>query len=189
MRCEGNENETNACTSCAWRNARRCAVARARRGVQRRERSDRPRPGAGRQRPPPRRRRSAAPPRHPRAAAAAAPAAAPAEPAAAAPTPNKGDNAWMIVATRARDHDVDPGPRAVLRRARPLEEHAVGADAGVRHLLAHRRAVGDLRLQHRVHRGRRVLRRLRPAVPVRNLHASRTAWARSRRPPRSARAW
>ena len=43
-------------------------------------------------------------------------AAAPAEPPPPAPTPNKGDNAWMIVATRARDHDDDPGPRAVLRR-------------------------------------------------------------------------
>ena len=70
----------------------------------------------------------------------------------------------------ARDHDVDPGPRAVLRRPRPLEEHAVDPDAGVRDLLADRRAVGDLRLQHRVHRGQRLLRRARSVVPERHLH-------------------
>ena len=42
----------------------------------------------------------------------------------------------------AGDHDVDPGPGAVLRRHRALEEHAVGADAGVRRVLADHRALG-----------------------------------------------
>ena len=58
-----------------------------------------------------------------------------------------------------------PGAGAVLRRPGAREEHAVGADAGVRRVLADRRAVVHLRLQPRVHRGQRVLRRLRPAVP------------------------
>ena len=105
-----------------------------------------------------------------------------------APTPNKGDNAWMIVATAAGDHDVDPRPGAVLRRPGPLEEHAVDPDAGVRDLLADRRAVGHLRLQRRVHRGQRVFRRLRPVLLWRASSRSRTASARSRPRRRSARA-
>ena len=87
-----------------------------------------------------------------------------------APVANKGDVAWMLVCTAARHHDVDPRPGAVLRRPGAQQEHAVGADAGVRHLLDDRRAVVRLRLQPGVHRGQRLLRRLRPAVhegPVR----------------------
>ena len=58
-----------------------------------------------------------------------------------------------------------PGAGAVLRRHGAHEEHAVGADAGVRRVLADHGAVVRLRLQPRVHRGQRVLRRPRPAVP------------------------
>ena len=69
-----------------------------------------------------------------------------------------------------RDHhghpDDHPGPRAVLRRPGPLEEHAVGADAGVRGLRADHRAVGDLRLLGGLHRRLALLRRLVEDVPV-----------------------
>ncbi len=66
----------------------------------------------------------------------------------------------------ARHHDERAGPGAVLRRHGALEERALDADAGVRGVLAGDGAVGGLRLQPRLHRGQRVLRRLRPAVPV-----------------------
>ena len=68
---------------------------------------------------------------------------------------------------RARDHDERAGAGALLRRHGAREEHAVGADAGVRHVLAGRRAVVHLRLQPRVHRGEQLLRRVRPPVPKR----------------------
>ena len=93
----------------------------------------------------------------------AAPQAAAA--AASRPTPNKGDMAWMLMSHRARHHDERAGPGAVLRRHGAREEHALGADAGVRGVLADDGAVVHLRLQPRVHRGQRVLRRLRSAVP------------------------
>ena len=67
---------------------------------------------------------------------------------------------------RARHHDEHPGARALLRRHGASEEHALGADAGVRHVLADRGALVHLRLQPRVHGGQRVLRELRSAVPV-----------------------
>ena len=73
--------------------------------------------------------------------------------------------AWMLDVDRARADDERPGAGAVLRRHGAQQEHAVGADAGVRRLLADHGAVVRLRLQPRVHRGQRVLRRLRPAVP------------------------
>ena len=120
------------------------------------------------------------PPRPPAAPAASAPSPLPrpaavrqrrgcrgrAAPAAAAPAPvpNKGDMAWMIVATPAGHHDDDPGPGPVLRRPGAQQEHAVGADAGVRHLLDDRRAVVPVRLQPGLHRGQRLHWRLRPAV-------------------------
>ena len=66
---------------------------------------------------------------------------------------------------RARADDERAGAGAVLRRHGALEEHAVDADAGVRGVLAGHGAVVHLRLQPRVHRGQRVLRRLRPPVP------------------------
>ena len=65
--------------------------------------------------------------------------------AADAPKPpniNKGDTAFMYVATMHGHPDDDPRPGAVLRRPGALEEHAVGADAGVRGLRADQRAVG-----------------------------------------------
>ncbi len=66
--------------------------------------------------------------------------------------------------------DDHPGPRAVLRRHGPLEERAVAADAGVHDLLHGRAALGHLRLQPRVHRGQRLHRRLRPALPAGHDH-------------------
>ena len=95
--------------------------------------------------------------------------------AAPAPTPNKGDVAWMLTSHRARAHDERPGAGAVLRRHGAREEHAVGADAGVRRVLADHGAVVRLRLQPRVHRGQRVLRRLRPAVPDGHVRLRRRA--------------
>ncbi len=66
----------------------------------------------------------------------------------------------------ARAHDVDPGPRAVLRRPRPLQEHAVGAHPGHGHRRHGRPALVLLRLFHRARRRRRLLpRRLRQGVP------------------------
>ncbi len=62
---------------------------------------------------------------------------------------------------RARHHDVGAGAGAVLRRPGAQQEHAVGADAGVRHLLDDRRALVPVRLQPGIHRGQRVRRRLR----------------------------
>ena len=79
----------------------------------------------------------------------------------------------------------DPGAGAVLRRHGAREEHAVGADAGVRRVLADHRAVVRLRLQPRVHRRQRVLRQLRPAVPQGHVRLRRRA--SSRRPRRSRR--
>src|SRR5205085_1748459 len=46
-----------------------------------------------------------------------------------------------------RHHDVDPRPRPLLRRLGAQQEHAVGADAGVRDVLDDRRAVVPVRLQ------------------------------------------
>ena len=59
------------------------------------------------------------------------------------------------------------GPRIVLWRPRPLQEHALGPDAGVLHGLHRRRPLGALRLQHRLHRRLRLLRRLLESLPVR----------------------
>ncbi|MCK7500742.1 MAG: hypothetical protein MZW92_68930 [Comamonadaceae bacterium] len=52
--------------------------------------------------------------------------------AAAAPTPNKGDVALDADVHAARHHDDHARPGAVLRRPGAQQEHAVGADAGVR---------------------------------------------------------
>ena len=52
--------------------------------------------------------------------------------AAAAPTPNKGDTAWMLTSTALVLLMSVPALALVLRRPRPQQEHAVGADAGVR---------------------------------------------------------
>ena len=65
----------------------------------------------------------------------------------------------------ARHHDGGSGPRAVLRRHGQIEEHPVGLDADLRDVQLARRAVGDLRLQHRVHERQRLFRRLRSLVP------------------------
>ena len=121
----------------------------------------------------------AAAPRRPRHAAAAPNGRRADGDAKPAPTPNKGDVAWMLTSHRARADDERAGAGAVLRRHGAREEHAVGADAGVRDVLAGHGAVVHLRLQPRVHRGQRVLRRLRPAVPER---------ARST-PPRASSRW
>jgi nitrogen regulatory protein P-II 2 len=56
----------------------------------------------------------------------------------AAAVPNKGDTAWMMTSTAAGDPDDHPRPGAVLRRHGARQEHALGADAGLRRLLAHR---------------------------------------------------
>ncbi len=104
----------------------------------------------------------------------------PAEAAAApaAPSYDKGDISWMLVSTLLVLMMAVPGPRAVLRRHGALEEHAVGLDAGVRHLQRAVGAVGDLRLQHRVHRRQRVLRRLRSHVPDGHARCRRQSRAR-----------
>ena len=78
-------------------------------------------------------------------------------PAAAPPTPprahlNKGDTAWMLTSTRARSVDDHSRPGAVLRRPGPLQEHALGADAGVLHGLHRHHHLGAVRLQPRLHR-------------------------------------
>ncbi len=67
---------------------------------------------------------------------AAAPAAEAAAPVAAAPVPDKGDTTWMLVSTILVIADDHPRPRPVLRRPRARQEHALGADAGLRRLLA-----------------------------------------------------
>ena len=78
---------------------------------------------------------------------------------------------------RARADDERARARAVLRRHGALEEHAVGADAGVRRVLADHGAVVRLRLQPRVHRGQRVLRQLRPAVPEGHVRSAKGEFA------------
>lgn len=65
----------------------------------------------------------------------------------------------------ARDPHDDSGAGPVLRRPGPLQEHAVGAGAGVRDLLADERAVGRVRLHPHVRRRGHVLRRLRQDLP------------------------
>jgi len=100
----------------------------------------------------------------PRADAAPAPAAA-----ADAPKPpsiNKGDTAFMYVATIMVILMTIPGLALFLRRPGPLEEHAVGADAGVRGLRADHGALGDLRLLGGLHRRLALLRRPVEDVPV-----------------------
>ena len=82
------------------------------------------------------------------ATAAAAPAAAPAAaaPAAAqaapAPTPNKGDVAWLLTSTLLVIMMSIPGLALFYGGMVRAEEHAVGADAGVRRVLADRRCCG-----------------------------------------------
>ena len=86
------------------------------------------------------------------------PAAAP--PHTAAATFNKGDTAWMLTSTVLVLLDDHSGPRAVLRRPRALQEHALGADAGVLHGLHRLHHLGVLRLQPHLHRRLVVHRRL-----------------------------
>ena len=62
----------------------------------------------------------------------------------AEPTVNKGDNAWMLTSTVLVLLMTIPGPGAVLWRSRPLQEHALGADAGVLHRLHRHRCSGSL---------------------------------------------
>jgi hypothetical protein len=61
--------------------------------------------------------------------------------------------------------DVGPRAGALLRGTRAHQEHAVGAHAGVRGVLAGHRTVVHLRLLARVHAGQLGERRLQPAVP------------------------
>ena len=89
------------------------------------------------------------------AAAAAAPAAAP----ALEQTVDKGDTAWMLTATALVLPDDGAGPGAVLWRPRPLQEHAVGADAGVHDLRRRLPDLGHLWLQPGLHRRQPVHRR------------------------------
>ncbi len=114
------------------------------------------------------------------AAASGAAAAAAASAAAADARRQQGRRRLDDRRHRARHHDVDPRPGAVLRRPGPQQEHAVGADAGVRHLLDDRRAVVHLRLQPGVHRGQRLHRRLRPALPEGHVRSGRRAPSRWR---------
>ena len=73
--------------------------------------------------------------------------------AAEAATPNKGDTAWMLTSTALVLLMSVPALGAVLRRPGAHQEHALGADAGVRGLLADHRAVVRVRLLARLHRG------------------------------------
>ena len=69
-----------------------------------------------------------------------------------------------------RPDDVDPRPRAVLRRPRAHEEHAVAPDPGVRDRLPRLPDLGLLRLQPVVHqrpRPQRLRRRLLEGLPAR----------------------
>ena len=78
---------------------------------------------------------------------------------------NKGDTAWMLTVDGARSADDHPGPRAVLRRPGPHQEHALGAHARVLHGVHRHRDLGDLRLQPRLHRRLALHRRLRQDLP------------------------
>ena len=66
---------------------------------------------------------------------------------------------------RARSADDDPRPRAVLRRAGALQEHALGARARVLHGVHRHRDLGDLRLQPHLHRRLVLHRRPRQDLP------------------------
>ena len=140
------------------------APATAARGQRRRSRRAAPRP------PPPR-----------PAAAAAAPAAATAA-AAPAPIPNKGDTAWMTVATALVILMTIPG-LALFYGGLVRSKNMLSVLMQVFVVTcADLRAVGPLRLQRGVHRRQSVLRRLRQAVPAGHHAATRSL-------PPSARAW
>ena len=87
---------------------------------------------------------------------------------------------------RARAADDDPRPGALLRRPRPRQEHALGADAGLHHHLPRDDHLGGLRLQPRLHRRRlaeQLRRRLLQGLPRRRRRPARS-WRRS--PPASS---
>ena len=86
---------------------------------------------------------------------------------------------------RARAVHDDPGPRALLRGHGAQEERARHGDAELRDLLSGDDSLDRRRLQHRVHAGRLVPRRLLARVPARHgLHQGRQGDHAHREPPR-----
>src|SRR5918998_1299876 len=69
--------------------------------------------------------------------------------------PQQGRHRLDADVDRPRPDDVGPRARPVLRRPRADQEHALGADPGLRHRVPRRHHLGDLRLQPRVHARRR----------------------------------
>jgi len=87
------------------------------------------------------------------AAAAVAPAATEVAPAAApAPVPNKGDTAWMLMATVLVSLMVIPGLALFYGGLVRQKKHAVCTNASIHDFLAHGRVMGNLWLQRCIYR-------------------------------------